>query len=292
MEYQPFQLKEIKQIRPNVYFFKFQFVRDKPFEAHEQLLSSPVSYLMLRAKKDYLESTEFNPIFSDFKDQLVADEDEEEPPETRYFRFGKQKYDKSADDLYFSRKYTPYEINEELRTFKILVKMEKFGKMSKYFAHLHVSSICEFKGPFESFDYIPDKYQHYLIFTQGVGVVSAYRLVKEIAYEAADSRVLMFCCFRNINEILLRDELRNLSGHWNFKYHIFLAETENVEAIQPRRYRELIYEQRLSADMIWNILTGTNYLINSKVLLCGRSDFVEHFRNVMKDIKFKDSSEI
>lgn len=91
----------------------------------------------------------------------------DEDSDTIYYRTEPQRFDKATPEIYFSRKYTPFEVNEQLRTFKIIVKLEPFGKMSKFFTSLHVGSVCEFKGSFEAFNYVHEKIENYIVFTQG-----------------------------------------------------------------------------------------------------------------------------
>ncbi|CRK94505.1 CLUMA_CG008010, isoform A [Clunio marinus] len=165
-EYQKFIVKEIKKVLPLVYQFTFELLceRDVPFRIEEQLFAPPVSYLMLRAFRNFEDSNpEFNELFMDFKEFMHPPKSEDT---TKYFRMEPQRFDKGTPEIYFSRKYTPYEVNEQYRTFKILVKLETFGKMSRYFTTLKVGSICEFKGPFEAYKYKKEERENYLVFTQ------------------------------------------------------------------------------------------------------------------------------
>lgn len=167
--YQKFKVKAITKERSLVYKFTFELLcdRDEPYRKDEQLIAPPVSYLMLRAPRNFDEIIEdFNPLlYEDFKDLMATSEDEDKS--NIYYRSEPQRFDKSTPEIYLSRKYTPYEVNEELRTFKIIVKLEKFGTMSKYFTKLNVESVCEFKGPFEAFNYVHEKIENYIVFTQG-----------------------------------------------------------------------------------------------------------------------------
>lgn len=163
--YQKFRVKSIDKERKFIYNFTFELICDRPepFHKDEQLMAAPISYLMLRAPRSFRGN--FNPIFEDFRD--FRDPPQEEEIDVRYYRSQPQRFDKGTPEIYMSRKYTPYEVNEELRTFKIIVKLEEYGKMSKYITQLHVGSICEFKGPFEAFNYIHEQIENYIVFTQG-----------------------------------------------------------------------------------------------------------------------------
>lgn len=160
--YQKFKVKEIKKVREFIYQFNFELVCEcsEGFKKDEQLWAPPVSYLMLRAPRDH--SAKFNEFFSDFKDFLDSPSDG-----SRFYRSQPQRHDKSTPEIYISRKYTPFEVNEQLRTFRIMVRLEAFGRMSKYLTTLRVSDICEFKGPFEAFSYIHESIENYIVITQG-----------------------------------------------------------------------------------------------------------------------------
>lgn len=168
--YQKFRVKALTKERPFIYQFTFELVceRPEPYQKDEQLIAPPVSYLMLRAPRNCNQKS--NPLFDDYKEFLDPPKDDED--DVIYYRSQPQQYDKGTPEIYISRKYTPFEVDEELRTFKIIVKLEKYGKMSKYFTKLHVGNVCEFKGPFEAFNYTHEKIENYIVFTQGEFIAS------------------------------------------------------------------------------------------------------------------------
>jgi NAD(P)H-flavin reductase len=165
--YQKFEIKEIRKVRQLVYQFCFELKRDKLFTKDEHLLAPPISYLMLRAPRDD-DMKEFNSeLFEDFKDLLICPKDDDEDDDEQLYRSPPQRHDKATPEIYISRKYTPFEVNEQNRTFKIIVKLEPFGKMSRYLTSCRVGAVCEFKGPFEAFNYVHESIENYIVFTQG-----------------------------------------------------------------------------------------------------------------------------
>lgn len=160
-EYQKFRVLNIEKIRHAIYAFTFQLLESaEPYKTDEQLIAPPVSFLMLRAPKIF---EGFNPLFNDTRNFFEQDGGRKVTPT----KSQPEKYDKGTPEDFFSRKYTPYIIDEELRTFTILVKLEKFGKMSKFLMQIDVGYICEFKGPFLAFDYVHEKFENYVVITQG-----------------------------------------------------------------------------------------------------------------------------
>lgn len=163
--YQKFKVKAINKVQPLIYQFTFELVCEgrECFRKDEQLIAPPVSYLMLRAPRN-ANGDYFNTLFDDFEEFVDPPSDDESDLVSHR---SQPQYDKGTPDIYISRKYTPFEVDEEMRTFKIMVKLEKYGKMSKYFTQLQAGSICEFKGPFEPFNYKHETIENYIVFTQG-----------------------------------------------------------------------------------------------------------------------------
>ena len=161
--YQKFKVKNIQKVRQNVYEFNFELLCEcsEGFKRDEHLWAPPVSYLMMRAPREFTD--EINELFLDFKEFWNNTNDTSE-----VYRSEPQRHDKATPEIFFSRKYTPYEVNEQLRTFKIIAKLEPFGKMSKYLTTLRISDICEFKGPFEAFNYTHEAIENYIVITQGM----------------------------------------------------------------------------------------------------------------------------
>lgn len=309
--YQKFKVKHIKKEREHVYQFTFELCceRDEPFKKDEQLLAPPISYLMLRAPRNFNDKpTKPNPIFDDIEGFLGPSE--EEIKKSVYFRSQPQRFDKGTPEIYFSRKYTPFEVNEELRTFKVLIKLEQNGKMSKYLTRLHVGSVCEFKGPFEAFKYVKEAIENYIVFTQGnyqrmwltcflsanmflgISIVSAFRLVKEVIYESAQSRVLVVSCFKNLNEAFLREDFFMLTHCWCLKNHIFLSNV--IEPEIPPRYDEKIHHERLCNENFRDLMKELKFYDpeNTQVLISGRESFIEVIKSIVKENRYKNVATI
>lgn len=303
--FQKFRVKNIERDREFIYKFTFELVNERvePFKKDEQLIAPPVSYLMLRAPRQF--DQPFNPMFEEFREFL-------DPPQenNRYFRSEPQRFDKGTPEIYYSRKYTPWELNEELRTFKIIVKLEKYGKMSKYFTHLSVGSVCDgFKGPFEAFNYQHEKIENFVVFTQGnldyqtvvnsnflsaililgISIVSAFRLVKEIIYESAQSRILLVSCFKNLDEAFLREDFFALTHFWCLKHHIFLSENLNDPKI-PQRSGEKIHNERLDSENFKQLMKELKYFDpeRTQVLISGRESFIDFAKSLATENRYKN----
>lgn len=311
--YQKFRVKDIKKLRDLVYLFNFQICCEgrEPYGKFEQLIAPPVSYLMLRAPRNFDdEPMPTNPLFEEDKEFVVPARDESDG--TVYYRSQPQRFDKGTPEVYFSRKYTPFEVNEELRTFKIIVKLEQHGKMSRYFSRLQLGSVCEFKGPFEVLSYYKEAIENYIVITQGkrvrlfvftisyqlsilgISIVSAFRLVKEIIYESAQSRILVLSCFKNLNETYLRDDFEKLTHYWCLKHYMFMSEdvTRNCDGssshIVPPRSCERIRNERLDHDVFHDLMKELKYYHpeRTQVLISGRENFIREMEAIVMDNRY------
>lgn len=242
--YQNFKVKEIKKDCRLVYQFTFELTcdRDEPYQKDEQLLAPPVSYLMLRARRDF--PAEYNEIFSDFKELLDDDDDDNR----KVHKSQPQRHDKSTPEIYFSRKFTPFEVNEQLRTFKIKVKLEPFGKMSRFLTTLRVGTVCEFKGPFEAFNYVHEAIENYIVVTQGkctgycntifklsYQFLMIFRNFGRFKFSSRQRNYLRKCSNSNPRRFMLQKHQRNFPS-WRFLQAIQILEHQTSHLSVAERW--------------------------------------------------------
>ncbi|CAO1430369.1 unnamed protein product [Diamesa tonsa] len=261
--YQTFKVEEIKQITINIYDIKFKYA--EPYNSEKQILKiPPASFLMLRTKKDFF-WTNINPIYQEYHDQFDCIE--------RHSSENSTKHDKKMKDEYFSRKYTPYWVDDVEMSFKIILKLEPGGRMSKYFQTLVVGSETMWKGPFESFQYLPNSTTTLLIFTQGICLTSSYRTIESILKNEEDeTKIILISCFQNIETILFRNEIHNFNSYWNFQSTTYLSEScKSFD--QKLKYKETILNRRLTTEDIDDLhkISDPN---TTNILICGRDSFV------------------
>lgn len=262
--YQTFKVEEIERITINIYDIKFKYA--EPYNSEKDVLKIPLaSFLMLRTKKDFF-WTNINSVFQEYIDQFESFES--------HFNENSTKHDKEMKDEYFSRKYTPYWVDDEEMSFKIILKLEPGGKMSKYFQTLNIGSETLWKGSFESFEYLPNATTNLLIFTQGICLTSSYRMIESILKNEEDeTKVILVSCFQNIETILFRNEIHSFNSYWNFQSTTYLSEScESFE--QKLKYKETILNRRLTTEDI-DDLNKIADPSTTKIFICGRASFVD-----------------
>ncbi|CAO1424314.1 unnamed protein product [Diamesa serratosioi] len=275
--YQTFKVEEIKRIAINIYDLKFKY--DEPFDPEKVILKiPPACFLMLRTKKDFCQ-TVINPVFEEYMKQFDSFED--------HWIENLTKHDKEMKDEYFSRKYTPYSVDEEDLSFKIILKLETGGRMSKYFQTLQIGSETMWKGPFESIEYSTNCSTTLLIFTQGICLTSSYMLIESILQtEEDETQIILISCFQNIESILFRNEIHNFNSYWNFKSTTYLSTPcDNFD--QELKYKERILNRRLQTEDI-DELHKTLNPTTTNILICGRESFVNFLQSSLGKHSYKN----
>lgn len=275
--YQTFKVEEIKQITIHIYDIKFKYA--EPYNSEREILKIPIaSFLMLRTKKDFC-WTNINPVFQLYIDQFDSFES--------HFIENSTKHDKEMKDEYFSRKYTPYWVDDEEMSFKIILKLEPGGRMSKYFQTLHIGSETMWKGPFKSFEYLPNETTNLVIFTQGICLTSSYRMIESILKNGEDeTKVILVSCFQNIESILFRNEIHSFNSYWNFQSTTYLSESSESFG-QKLKYKETILNRRLTTEDIDDLHKIADPNI-TKILICGRASFVDFLQTSLVKQNYKN----
>lgn len=275
--YQTFKVDEIKRISINIYEIKFKYA--EPYNSENEILKiPPASFLMLRTGKNF-SSTNINPVFQEFNKQFESFES--------HWNENTTKHDKEMKDEYFSRKYTPYWVDDYGMSFKIILKLEPGGRMSKNFQTLHIGSETLWKGPFESFEYSPNATSTLLIFTQGICLTSSYMMIESILKNDEDeTKIILVSCFQNIETILFRDEIHNFNSYWNFQSTTYLS--ESCKSFDKNlKYKERILNRRLNTEDIDDL----HKIVNpntTNILICGRDSFVNFLKSSLGKYNYKN----
>lgn len=233
---------------------------------------------MLKTNKDY--PKRINPIFQDFHSSC-----QEEPPSSvpKMSERRVQKYDKDTEDNYVSRPYTPIEVESDNLTFSILSKLERCGFMSGYLQSLNIGDVTEWKGVYSKTNFDPRQYTTIVCFCHGVALTTIYSIASGLLKNNnLDMYVRLNVCFKDKNNILLRDELVYLNGYWNFKSTIFLS--HEMGEVQTR-FGENIVNGRIDHHAIPSLVQGcdTNETL---ILLCGTRTFTSTISSILNELGF------
>ncbi|XP_050070473.1 NADH-cytochrome b5 reductase-like [Anopheles maculipalpis] len=297
--YKTFVCEAITQATTNVFLFRFRYVPSAVVIDRERLIVPPGCHLMLRTLRTYNSASIGNHLFEAWREEssIVAIDSSS----VGIVKKAIEKHDKAEDDLYFSRPYTPIAFDPEQGTFDVLIKLEPGGLMSNYLATLTVGCHTEWKGVYGDFLWQRNQHRTVVAFVQGVAIAPVYSTLRAILDDDEDETRLMLCaCFRDLPNVLLRDDLHALASYWNFKYAIYLSRRscachENLEnctcnAKYHLRYNEPIYDRRLEAEDIERLLgralsDGKQSLL---VLLCGTVPFTAFIKTSLAKMEIEN----
>lgn len=193
--------------------------------------------------------------------------------------------DASYSEEFISRPYTPIDVDNDNFTFKILVKFVDKGRMSNHLKKYHINMITEWKGPYGLHSWEPNKFSQLICFSQGVGIAPIYRIIKSILENEEDDTVIDWrLCFKNVDNIIKRNEIYEYKQFWNFNYQIYLSELHQNTKF---KYQENINERRLNEiDIIQLLSQNSNKLNEICILICGSNIFSNFIINIVKNCKF------
>ncbi|KAK6633612.1 hypothetical protein RUM44_004219 [Polyplax serrata] len=151
-----------------------------------------------------------------------------------------------------SRAYTPVLRDEELKkgTFTVIVSLIENGKMSQFLEKLIPGDIVFWRGPYREFKYDQNSFKTLLLFGGGTGIVPLYNIAKSITEnDKEETRVSLFCSFKTVDHVILRDQINRLMDYWNFKFKIFISlQSESTDF--KIKYNEPILFKRIDESVI------------------------------------------
>ncbi|XP_066991179.2 NADH-cytochrome b5 reductase-like [Anabrus simplex] len=187
-----------------------------------------------------------------------------------------------TDQGVLTRAYTPISDSKTALQgcFDVLIKLYSNGKMSNFIRNLNLDDIVYWRGPFGDFKYIPNKYKFVFMLCAGTGVTPLYPIARRIVEDETEETFvrLIFSCKR-CSEMLLREEIRELAGYWNFTARIFITQ----DVASAGGYREQFTLGRVTSSVLVEEFSGKP-LENVLVLICGTKAFNKDMLNYMQQI--------
>ncbi|XP_055634926.1 NADH-cytochrome b5 reductase-like [Toxorhynchites rutilus septentrionalis] len=292
--YKLFECTDIKPCGDNTFMFRFQIPTNMPEEADKLLMIPPGSHLVMRAARNWRETNRStNRVFTKWLDGVRQRLAQRMARERKQFK-GLEKYDKSEQDLYFSRPYTPVKVVPDGRFFEVLIKLEVCGQMSEFLTTLNVGDLTEWKGVYSQLIWERNKFRSLIGFAQGVGLAPIYSIMASILADDTDETRLFLCyCCKDVDNILLRSNLLEFGGYWNFECVIYLSReactcggktNRQCSCLSSRKkYNERVFNHRLEKMDIENLLF--KYTRDShQVLICGNESFSSFVETTLTEL--------
>lgn len=243
------------------------------------LIIPPGTHLMMRLRSDVIERQ----IGQHF--ETIADSPKRETPE-HVQRPAVNDPDNVAGE-FVSRVYSPFEYDTSACTFKCLFRYEAGGEMSQRIARLAVGDVLEFKGFYGSFEWCRNKYKYLNCFAQGVAVAPLISVVRHILNDEEDeTRIHFVACFRDFEDVLLKDLLTDFQRYWNFKLTLMLPYHPCHSPCDCRNgtnrlYNEATIFEKLNSANVKQLICNVNS--DNYHLISGSVSFETHVSRCLKD---------
>jgi cytochrome-b5 reductase len=242
----------------------------------------PGWHMQLRAPRQH--GSAVSPIFAEFM----------HPDTTDTGKSIREQHDTTTEDCYMSRPYTPTLLDKRGHTFEVLFKLEPNGAMTRYIQTLRLNDCVEWKGPHGSWEIDPTFKSHLLGFCQGVAVAPLFSIAKAILDdEDNDTRIHLICCFADLDNVLLRKEMKDMTSFWNFDLTTFLARQrctcgscEDLACARRRLfYKERVKFQRMLEKDIASFVEKL-HADSTFILICGTPRFSQFITSSLQRLGF------
>lgn len=181
----------------------------------------------------------------------------------------------SNEDLTCTRAYTPIKIDSNKNCdFAIIVKKYDLGLVSNYLCSLKIGDLTLWRGPYGKYK-MSSEFSRIIMIAQGTGVAPFYSIIKQILDDEENfTKIILLYCCKDVNSILLRNEIYSFRLFWNFWYEIYII--GNTEELV--KYQEPLVRRRFDFG---DIIKFKPYCKKDQFLLCGSSAFMEHYSSLL-----------
>ncbi|XP_063621764.1 NADH-cytochrome b5 reductase-like [Cydia splendana] len=179
----------------------------------------------------------------------------------------------SAGGEVCSRAYTPIKYTIEINDydFVIIVKKYENGQVSSYLCNMTPGQETLWRGPYGSFEFVPNKYERIIMIAQGTGIAPFFSIIQDVLTNEDDyTKIVLYFCCSSPETIILRNELYSFKSYWNFQYNVFI----NNSNCMPK-YQEPIHNRKLEFT---DLKLLEPFSGNDQFLICGSTSFMNNFK--------------
>ncbi|CAG9785217.1 unnamed protein product [Diatraea saccharalis] len=166
----------------------------------------------------------------------------------------------------------------ENNDFAIIVKKYDNGIVSNYLYNLIPNDITLWRGPYGSFE-INLTLNCIIMIAQGTGILPFISIIdKYLDNEDNLTKIILYYCCKNYDEILFRDKLYAYKCYWNFTYKIFL---NHHSPDDKPKYLEPIFNHKLRSTNLSELLPLSG---NDQFLISGSTLFMSEYQQSIKTL--------
>lgn len=196
-----------------------------------------------------------------------------------------------------TRQYTPISDPRKIGSFDVLIKVYPNGRMSEHVRGWRVGSKADWRGPFGSFTYKPNKFRHIGLLACGTGIAPMVNIIRAITENEEEETTLhcLYTCRTQHHLLLKRSLLQSFASFWNFTitYALSRSSPEAVsESPGELGYGDKVHHGRVDFDLVQRemaprlSLSGGNdsNSSNNVVLICGTKSFTKDMINILRKL--------
>ena len=167
--------------------------------------------------------------------------------------------DISKDQSVFSRQLTPYEVDEDDASFKLMIKLKPNGRLASAVQRWKTGDEISLRGPFGSLLYKRNRFNKILMLSMGVGMAPLLSFVRKILDdEEEDTEIFFHHGSRFYEDICHKDKLDQWTSFWNFHAVFYLSGESPVRLAARKRYGETVYPSRLNSSYVEKICSAAD----------------------------------
>ena len=187
----------------------------------------------------------------------------------------------------FSRQLTPFDVDEEGGTFRLMIKLKPWGRLSAIAGSWKVGDALALRGPLGGLAYRPNQFSKIWMLAIGVGIAPLLSYITAILDdEEEDTMISLHYGNRRYEDVCQKSKLDQWSSYWNFQVtHYLSGETE--ETLKgKRKYGEKVETSRLDADMVRKAICGgpNSDGRDEAVFIVGSPDFEINTGDAISDL--------
>ncbi|XP_013391420.1 NADH-cytochrome b5 reductase-like [Lingula anatina] len=195
----------------------------------------------------------------------------------------------SINNQTITRQYTPVSELTAQGYFDVLIKLYPGGQMSQCIRSWKEGDLIQWRGPFGLLQYVPNVFSKIIMLAAGTGIAPMTQVIRVILENEDDETLisLVYAC-RTYEDILMKEQLDQWSGYWNFSVQYVLSQDTQENVIQVKKYNDTVHLGRLNSTLVSQMVPLTE---RGQVLICGTKSFdkdmINHLKKVgweMKDI--------
>ena len=183
----------------------------------------------------------------------------------------------------FSRQLTPYEVEKDASSLKLMIKLKPSGRLSSAARRWKVGDGMSLRGPFGGLTYRKNQFESIFMLSIGVGMAPLLSVIQRVLDDEDEETTMFFhhgCRF--YEEICHKNKLGHWSSFWNFHSSYYLSGESEESLNKKRKYGETAIASRLNEARVATIFSSRQFAGKDAVIIVGTPEFELTSANVIE----------